>query len=100
MAVTTSWSPEERSKPAIPNTTRKATVMTPATLNARFADLPTLSSPAPRKNDRYAGSKANPHGFTVATRPATNAETIKAVMDTATHVSDGLFDSLSRDRQF
>ena len=45
----------------------------------RRADTRPRSSSAPfaasmpRKYDRYAGSIANPHGFTVATAPAVNA---------------------------
>ncbi len=33
----------------------------------------TSSSSSPMKNDRYAGSIGNPHGFTAATNPAVNA---------------------------
>src|ERR671910_3118960 len=70
--------PALTSAPLTPKTTRNpADTTTPtarprATLAPRPLGLSLLSSPV--KYDRYAGSMAKPHGFTVATRPAANAK--------------------------
>ena len=59
-----------------PSDTTRLTAMARCTLAAGAGAGPTERAPAasiPRKYDRYAGSMANPHGFTVASMPVVKA---------------------------
>ena len=56
---------------ATANVAAKPAVTATATTSARL--MLARSSSRPRKNERYAGSMAKPHGLTVATMPVVNA---------------------------
>ena len=70
--------PAFTSVPTIPKTTKKPADTAAPTSSAvptlaRLSSSVPFATSMPRKYDRYAGSIANPHGFTVATAPAVNA---------------------------
>src|SRR3990172_2920759 len=68
--------PRAKRKPAVANTARKPAETMTATVPAPLE----RAEVSPRKNPRYAGSIANPHGFTVDTIPAAKATASKPVI--------------------